>query len=220
MDSYLLNFEELENKYEKLLENNPGSPSFVLLAEILIKRNKRKKALEVLSKGIRFNGDNITGRFLLGKLYYESWLIDQAKKQFEYILSISPDNLAATYYLLEIYRSEDRLEDALVISRKAITYFPGNSELIKTIDDIHERLKEGINDDKSEIKGSQKEKDFESEPEITDNTMVSETIADLYFKQGLYRESIRIYEKLENEQPDERILEKKEKAIRFLYKKS
>ena len=66
--------ERLEEKYDKQLQDNPASNSFVLLAEVLLKLKKSDKALKVLVNGLRHNKQNTTARFLLGRIYFERWL--------------------------------------------------------------------------------------------------------------------------------------------------
>lgn len=215
MDQDNRNLPELENKYEKILEDHPRSNSFVLLAEILIKRKKIEKAIRVLNSGLKYNPSNTTAMFLLGKIYYENWMIDQAKKQFERVLSVSPDNLASVNYLVQIYRSEDDLEKALEISRKALFYFPGNTDIMDLIGSIQKEIE--INEHTMEQTSQSKKLDdhlSESEPA---GVMVSETLADIYLEQGYYRECIDIYEKLQQQTDDPVIEEKKKKAIKLLF---
>ena len=63
---------KLEEKYSRKLNDDPTSSCFVLLAEILIKKKKTDEALRVLVNGLKHNKHNITGRFLLGKIYFYS----------------------------------------------------------------------------------------------------------------------------------------------------
>lgn len=205
-------FSELERKYEKILENDPSSNIFVLYAEILIKQNKLKKAIEVLNKGLKHNGSNITARFLLAKIYFDNWMIDQSKKHFEYILTISPDNLASVKYLVQIYRSENNYEKAITISRNALFYFPDNKDIHEMLDTLQNEYRENF-----ESGGCEEEISHKQRNSLTERHVISETLADLYMKQGYYSESIEIYEKLMEHNNDRRIDEKKQRAIRMLF---
>lgn len=216
MDPDTRNLTALEEKYEKILEKDPQSNTFVLLAEVLIKRKKLRRAIEVLNKGLSFNRSNITARFLLGRIYFDNWMIDQAKKHFEYVLSISPDNLATVNYLVQIYKSEDKPEKALKISRNALFYFPGNADILEMINslqsELNEKEKKWRNDT---IKDGKNE--YPAETKTNDESIISETLADLYMAQGYYRESIALYEKLQEKIDDPGIAEKKQKAIKKLF---
>ncbi len=110
---------ELERKYEEILSEHPESKSFSLLAQILYNQGKTDKAIGVLIRGLGYNKNNVTARFLLGKIYYERWMIDQARKEMEKVLENAPDNLEAAKLLSQIYRSEDKLEKALETLRVA-----------------------------------------------------------------------------------------------------
>lgn len=215
MDQDNRNLPELENKYEKILEDNPQSNSFILLAEILIKRKKIEKAIRVLNNGLKYNPSNTTAMFLLGKIYYENWMIDQAKKQFERVLSVSPDNLGSVNYLVQIYRSEDDLEKALEISRKSLFYFPGNTDIMDMVGSIEKEIEVKELTMENTIQSEKPEKHL-SESESAGG-MVSETLADIYLEQGYYRECIDIYEKLQRQTGDPMIEEKKKKAIKLLF---
>lgn len=214
MDSDYRNLEELEKKYEEILEQNPRSNTFVMLAEVLIKRKKFKRAIEVLNRGLTTNRNNITARFLLGRIYYENWMIDQAKKHFEFILSVSPDNLASVNYLVEIYRSEGKLEKALGITQNALFYFPDNSDV--TV------MKEAIQKEITNVDTASAHESGNREPGSDDATdqevaVASGTLADLYLKQGHYNECIKICDKLLLKNYDPGIVEKKNRAIKLLF---
>ena len=72
---------DLEQKYESVLSIEPESNTFCLLADVQYRLGKVDKATGVLIRGLGNNKNNVTARFLLGKIYYERWLIDKAKKE-------------------------------------------------------------------------------------------------------------------------------------------
>ncbi|MCZ6685883.1 MAG: tetratricopeptide repeat protein, partial [Candidatus Dadabacteria bacterium] len=90
---------ELEKKYEDILSEDPESNTFSLLANVLYRQGKTDKAIGVLIRGLGYNKNNVTARFLLGKIYYERWMINQAKKEMEKVLQYSPQNLEAAKLL-------------------------------------------------------------------------------------------------------------------------
>ena len=189
---------KLELKYEELFHRDPKTNSFVLLAEVLIKRKKFDRAVKVLVNGLMHNKHNVTARFLLGKIYYERWMIDQAKKEFEKIINLAPDNLAVAKILIEIYKSEKDFDRALGIAKRLSYYYSESEEIqtiIKELKHIVDRNNTSVSIDSSN--------ELKTDENITpvDTDLISETLADLYCKQGHYSESIEIYNKILDTNP-------------------
>ncbi len=132
----------LEQKYEAMLDSEPESNSFCLLADVQYRLGKVDKATGVLIRGLGYNKNNVTARFLLGKIYYERWLIDQAKKEMEKVLLLSPDHLGAAKLLSEIYSSEENLPKALETLEAAYVFHTDNAETIENINRIKSELSE------------------------------------------------------------------------------
>lgn len=206
--------ESLELKYNTQLQNDPTSNCFVLLSEVLIKQKKFDKALKVLVNGLRHNKHNTTARFLLGKLYFDRWIIDGAKKEFEKVIKLAPDNIAVSKILIQINISEGNHERADQISRNLTFFHPDNEELKDFLNEIKSgkqvvELKE-IVDDYSEFKSGVA--NYPDINEINQTEIVSTTLADLYYEQGHYSDSLEIYNKLLLNYPgDKRIIDRIEK---------
>ncbi len=206
--------ESLELKYNTQLQNDPTSNCFVLLAEVLIKQKKFDNALKVLVNGLRHNKHNTTARFLLGKLYFDRWIIDGAKKEFEKVIKLAPDNIAVSKILIQIYISEGNHERADLISRNLIFFHPENKELKDYLNEIKSgkqvvELKEIVNE-YSEFKSGVA--NYRDKNEINQSEIVSATLADLYYEQGHYYDSLEIYNKLLLNYPgDKHIIDRIEK---------
>lgn len=212
--------QKLEEKYQKQIRDNPQSNSFVLLAEVLLKRKKVDEAIGVLLKGLRHNKNSITGRFLLGKIYYDRWMIDQAKNEFEKIIRISPDNLAVGKLLIQIYECEGNYDKAFNVAEKLSFHFPNDENVEKLVDDIKKQNEKNIHFESKRYSLSTRDENFiknflSGETDDT-NELISETLADLYMKQGYYSESVEIYNKLLTKKPtDSSLIEKIVKAKRL-----
>src|SRR5271167_1940595 len=124
-----------EEKYARILLKDPSSVAFIFLAQVLHKRGKVDKAINVLINGLRYNKKSVTGRFLLGKIYYDRWLIEQAKREFRTVVQLAPDNLAACKMLAQIYKSEEAFEKSLEMLKTASAYHPHDET-------IHSEMKE------------------------------------------------------------------------------
>jgi tetratricopeptide (TPR) repeat protein len=194
----------LEHKYEAMLASEPESNSFCLLADVQYRLGKVDKATGVLIRGLGYNKNNVTARFLLGKIYYERWLIDQAKKEMEKVLLLSPDHLGAAKLLSEIYTSEENLPKALETLEAAFVFHTDDAETIEKINRIKSEL--------TEIEAEASTKAFETpfasrkvnRVEANNSpadTPYTETMLKLYIEQGQFdkaRETIdHLYETME-----------------------
>ena len=212
----------LEIKYNNQLQNDPASNCFVLLAEVLIKLKKIDNALKVLVNGLRHNKHNTTARFLLGKIYFDRWIIDGAKKEFEKVIKIAPDNIAVSRILLQIYTSEGNETRVAEISKNILFFHPDNQELKDFLNELSAgdqpvELKE-IVDEYSDFKSGVST--LNENADVEEAEIVSSTLADLYYEQGHYNDSLELYEKLLLNNPgDKRIIERIEK-IKSLHVKA
>jgi len=204
----------LELKYNNQLQNDPASNCFVLLAEVLIKLKKFDNALKVLVNGLRHNKHNTTARFLLGKIYFDRWIIDGAKKEFEKVIKLAPDNIAVSKILLQIYTSEGNTERVGEISKNILFFHPDNHELNDFLDKLNSGEKplelKDIVDEYSDFKSGVST--VNNIGNINESEIVSTTLADLYYEQGHYNDSLELYNKLLLNNPeDKRIIERIEK---------
>ena len=213
---------ELEKRYEQQIKDAPNSGIFLIFAELLIKKGKVDKAIGVLVNGLKHNKENVTARFLLGKIYYERWMVDLAKKELEKVISLAPDNLAALKILVEIYKSENDEFKAKEILMKAQKYYPNNVEIERRLNSMETntqvKLDFNINEKRSNNhnSGSPKSnslKNAEISSDTSSEYVVSEILADLYLQQGHYIEAVKVYEALLNKEPsDFRLKEKLDKC--------
>lgn len=204
----------LEEKYEKQLKAAPDSSSFVLLAEVLLKKNNIEKAISILLKGLRNNKNMVTARFLLGKAYYQCWKIDLALKELKKTIELAPDNFAAAELLIEIYKSEKRYEEAFKTANSILFYYKDNQKLEKEIKEIAELIEiDKKNSSKQILSGfnaSVNKKIIKKR-----NFLKSETLADIYISQNEYDEALKIMEELIIEEPQN--LDYREKYHRVMH---
>lgn len=207
--------ENLEFKYTKMLEDDPTSNCFVILAEVLIKRKKVDDALKVLVNGLRHNKHNVTARFLLGKIYFERWMIDNAKREFEKVIKLAPDNIAVSKILIQIYVSEENFNDALHITKKLSFYHPENEEIKALINQLSAGIsvKEARTAAKENNAPQLQQTAYFNETSYDEEAgLATETLADLYFEQGHHAQAIKILSKLLEQNPGNiELLEKIEK---------
>lgn len=191
---------ELEKKYENILSEDPKSNTFSLLANVLYRQGKTDKAIGVLIRGLGYNKNNVTARFLLGKIYYERWMINQAKKEMEKVLQYSPQNLEAAKLLSQIYRSEDKCDEALQTLSVAYSFHSSDENVVVEMKEI----KKEISKKKAKLSkqvfetpaGSRKIKGMEIDDSSKNEEVYTETMANLYIEQGQYDKAREVLEKI------------------------
>jgi tetratricopeptide (TPR) repeat protein len=221
---------KFEEKYARILTQDPSSVAFIFLAQVLYKQGKVDKAINVLINGLRYNKKSVTGRFLLGKIYYDRWLIEQAKREFQAVVELAPDNLAACKMLVQIHKSEEAYGKALEILRSASAYHPHDGSIVSELGEIEaslsaaEKKEKEFKSARESIKTALESKSFEeleSGLKQHGKELYTETIADIYISQGLFERACGVLEKMIEIDPgNEAIREKLAKSRLHLINKS
>ena len=207
----------LEQKYEEILTNDPKSNTFCQLADVLHKQGKEDKAIGVLIRGLSHNKNNVTARFMLGNIYYDRWLIEQAKKEMEAVLEITPDNLDAAKLLAEIYNSEDKQDKALSILEGLYVFHRNDSGLLDEIN----KIKNIVSEKERQLSSKAFETPIESrklhkigiDKSTENNEVYTETMFNLYLEQGLYEQARKMVDKIYSDELQKKsAIEKLEKT--------
>ena len=223
----LVRFEE---KYARILSEDPSSVTFIFLAQVLHKQGKVDKAIKVLINGLKYNRNSVTGRFLLGKIYYDRWLIEQAKREFNAVIELAPDNLAACKMLVQIHKSEEAYGKALALLKTSSTYHPNDASIACELMEIEALLSSSKKKEKDFLNArdsirktfdSKSTEELESAVKQHDRELVTETIADIYIAQGLYEKACGVLEKLhENDPENVAVIKKLAQSRLYLVNKS
>lgn len=209
---------KFEEKYARILTQDPSSVAFIFLAQVLYKQGKIDKAINVLINGLKYNKKSVTGRFLLGKIYYDRWLIEQAKREFRTVVELAPDNLAACKMLVQILKSEEAYDKALELLRTASAYHTHDASIMSELREIEASLSLAKIKEKEfqfareSIKTALESKsveDLESSVGKYEKELYTETIADIYIAQGLYEKACIILEKVFESDPGNDAVRKK-----------
>ncbi|OGE18565.1 MAG: hypothetical protein A3J42_04690 [Candidatus Dadabacteria bacterium RIFCSPHIGHO2_12_FULL_53_21] len=209
---------KFEEKYARILTQDPSSVAFIFLAQVLYKQGKIDKAINVLINGLKYNKKSVTGRFLLGKIYYDRWLIERAKREFQTVVELAPDNLAACKMLVQILKSEEAYGKALELLRTASAYHTHDVSIMSELREIEASLslakikekefqfaREGI---KTALESKSVE-DLESSVVKYEKELLTETIADIYTAQGLYEKACKVLEAMFEKDPGNDAVRKK-----------
>ncbi len=96
------------HRWERSLKEDPSSKVFALLAEAYRKRGLLDKALQIASEGVKRNPDYIGGRVALARIYVDRGMVEEARRELEYVLAKAPDNISASRLLRELDEARSR----------------------------------------------------------------------------------------------------------------
>lgn len=128
--------EKLKEKFDK----DPNSKLFLPLAEEYRKEGMLDEAIDVLQKGLEKHVTYTSARVLLGKTFLEKGMLDEARKEFEGVIKIVPDNLFAHKRLAEVYRDTGETDLAIKAFRIILRLNPMDEESISNLRDIEAAL--------------------------------------------------------------------------------
>jgi len=105
----------LKESFVNIYQQNPASPVFVRVADILIAKNDVDQAIEVLNEGLKYFPDYPTALLMLGKAYMLAGSFNKAESYYKKGSKIinSPETLE--YYLSELsyYKEQQKVLDEL-----------------------------------------------------------------------------------------------------------
>jgi tetratricopeptide (TPR) repeat protein len=207
-------------KFEEKIRANPLSPEFVKLANYYLINGNVNEAINLLHVGLNFYPNYTTARLLLGKCYLANRYYIDAKKVFEQLLSDYPDLSIARKYLdvaAELTKSEvSRKHDEDIVPKlefKAPEFndFDYNYNLFPSYEvdeltggnidensvDVNPEFTEFKNVIESthffkreKVKPSLEKKRLRNKFEVK---IITETLADIFAKQGNYFDAIEAY---------------------------
>jgi tetratricopeptide (TPR) repeat protein len=221
----------LIGKLEDKIRSNPLTPEFVKLANYYLINGNISEAIDLLQAGLKFYPNYVTAHLLLGKAYLSNRYFIDAKKIFEKLLADNPEMAISQKYLeisADLTKSEvsRRHEDDIIpkLEFKAPVYneYDFNFNLFPTYE-IEELNTEKV--DLKEIEESNEYSDFRkifesphffkkegSKPTYEKKRLknkfevkiITETLADIFAKQGNYFDAMEAYTYLLKIKPERR----------------
>lgn len=152
------------------------------------------KALSILFSELQQNQDNLSAKLMIAEIYYERWMIDEAKKYLGQIIDLTPNNEKALDMLSKIYNSENDTEKALDLLYKKFIFGGNKSQTLFEIESL--KNKNATESPHFDITKNIKNKLSDSYDRINSKTsevnLITETMADLYINQGYYDKAAEI----------------------------
>lgn len=130
--------EEIE-KLRVRVEKDPNSRLFLPLAEEYRKTGMLDEAISVILSGLERQPGYTSARVALGRIYLEKNMIEEARDEFEKVVSVIPDNLFSHKKLAEIYRERGETQNAVEEYRKVIQLNPLDEDAKMSLEEIEGR---------------------------------------------------------------------------------
>jgi tetratricopeptide (TPR) repeat protein len=122
------------------IAKNPTSRLFVPLAEEYLKSDMPDEAILVLVDGIKNHPTYVAARVMLGKIYLQKKQIAEAKKEFEQVIEVNPENILAGKKLTAIYQSEREIQKAFDLCKKILMIDPSDKETKVLLSSLEQEL--------------------------------------------------------------------------------
>ncbi|MCX7877667.1 MAG: tetratricopeptide repeat protein [Ignavibacteria bacterium] len=226
----------LIQKFEEKIRNNPLTPEFVKLANYYIINGNTSEAIDLLKAGLNFYPNYTTAKLVLGKAYLANRYFVDAKKIFDEIILEYPGlNIALKYSDIcnemlknEVSRKyEDDLIPKLEFKAPEFSHYDYSYNLFPSyeLEDFEKGISADTLEDSNEFKEFTKifkTPDFFRQSLSVKNIekrrlknkfefrIITETLADIFARQGHYFDAIEAYSYLLKIKPERKeIIESK-----------
>ncbi len=203
----------------------PAETFFVIEAEALRVQNRLDEAIETCQRGLQTAPDFLPARLLLGRCYLEKEMQAEAKQELEKVAAMIEECLPVYKFLSKIYVHERKdVNKALEAVRRAL-YFTSQEVARKKVTPLELDLVPPVSEPMisssggSTEAGVQKEWGDESRGKPTRSLIQTDTLAEIYVKQGKLEKALAIYDKILTEDPENGAAREKQEALREAIKR-
>ena len=205
-----------------------ASRAFTTEAKELADAGQFGKAIEALQQGLKKFPKMVSARVLLGEIYHTSGDLALARVELERVIKTSPDNFAAYRHLAKVYQDLGDMHAAAKACESVLQANPKDREMKDLLEELLGEPK--TEKAKAESKGTAKKEEAkdpkttvrlakspvvdkvpdahaaEEPPSLSMETGAeetdSETLAEIYIKQGHRDQGLEVYRRLVEKDPD------------------
>ena len=195
-------------RFEEQYAENPESFVFARLADAYRKAGNPERALEILEKGLRRHPEYMSGHIVRARCLTEIGRGEEAGASWRNVLELDPQNLVALRQLAELAREAGDRATARAWAERLLHVDPLNEEAAVLVAEtapvdspVRQEGEGAPRSTVSEVPLSSAGEEQRGEEIAHDAGMLTETMADLYAKQGLYEEAAEIYWELVKRHP-------------------
>ncbi len=214
-DAFKAEIEDLKKK----LSQNPDSLTFVPLAEAYRKSGMYKEAMDACKAGLEKHPAYTSARVVLGRLYLEQELYDEAAEELKKVEAVDHDNIMVHSMLGNIYVKKQMFAQAVEQFQRVLSLNPEDME-------TQDKLQEALSAKQTVPSESKKEEKpappppaaKEEKPAMTD-LQKSLKVAELYSKKEEFDKAIEIYRELLEKDAENIIIQQRLREVYDLQQK-
>jgi len=195
----------------------PAERFFLVEAEALRVQNRLDEAIEICLKGLQGAPDLLSARLLLGRCYLEKEMHSEAKAELEKVAATIEECLPVYKLLSRVYVHEKKdVNKALEAVRRAL-YFTSQEAVRKKVTPLEMDLASPVSgtappsSGESAGSGASKGESAEKSPR---SSIQTDTLAEIYIKQGKLEKALAIYDKILVADPENAAARKKQEDLR------
>lgn len=207
------------SRLELLHAAHPEGLIFPHLADAYRRAGRYSQAEDLLNAGLRKHADYSSAHVVLGRLRLDQGKREEAETAFRRVLRLDPQNQIAIEYLADLTAEEGRLDEALRLYRR-LHRLSTDQQLAARVAEIERRVGkgEGVSGpvDGRPAGGENGGRDpvvatpGGEDPRGDDpDEVITETMAELYTRQGLHRRAAAVYRQLLVRHPGDARLRRK-----------
>jgi len=192
--------------YTEILVKDPRSTIFVSLAEAYRKMGMFEDSRQIIAKGLELHPDFSPAHIVLARVLCQIEEFEASATSFKRALDLAPESLAAYVGFARVQILLGQEEEARALLLRARELSPADPIINKLLLSLPEQ-NTVLDDANTETPILVSEADKNSAP------LVSVTLAELYLKQGLRSEALKVYQDLSIQSPNDLDLRRKIKEL-------
>ena len=191
--------EDLKTRWER----DPASRAFLPLAEEYRRLGRLAESEKVCREGLQRHPNYHSARVSLGRTLLEMDRLEESSSEFRAVLESEPQNLLAGRLLAGIYRNQGRWSEALETFRRLQSFYPDDAEVRAQV----YQLERGPEED------PRAQAPQPSAASVGQDAMATNTLAEIYFRQGLVERAVAVYENMLRADPDNQAVRRRMSEI-------
>jgi predicted Zn-dependent protease len=202
----------------------PDSSVFIQIAESMRLQGRHDEAIEICKGGLIRMPDSLLGRLLLGRCYLEKGMIGAAKEELERVARGIEECLSVYKLLSQVYLQEKDVEKALEVLRKSIYFESAEEGAAKRVTPLEmgffqpgarppfatpPPLQKASKQEPARVEGEPVEEEKGSQRAIQ-----TDTLAEIYIKQGHLDRALAIYQDILGRNPNNPAIREKYESLK------
>ena len=208
---------------------------FVQMAESLRLQGRYEEAIETLKNGLGKRPDSLPARLLLGRCYLEKSMFAEAKEELEIVARGIEDCLPVYKMLSQVYLQEKDVDRALEVLRKTLYFQTAEEGLSKKVSPLEMGLLRGshppfstphfetpppapaappVVSPAAPKEGEREEGGVKEGEEGAKAAIQTDTLAEIYIKQGHPDRALLVYEEILSREPENAGVKEKYESLK------